>query len=50
VFDDDHVSETSTEYVVSHLKGGGDDHMAYLLFYRAKGGTPPTSATASPSS
>ena len=36
VFDDDSVSETDTEYVTSHLKGGGDDHMAYLMFYRAK--------------
>jgi hypothetical protein len=36
VFDDDAVSETDTEYVTTTLKGGGDDHMAYLLFYRAK--------------
>ncbi|RYG44131.1 hypothetical protein EON67_12115 [archaeon] len=36
VFDDDAVSETDTEYVTSRLKGGGDDHMGYMLFYRAK--------------
>jgi len=30
------VSEVDTEYITSHLKGGGDDHMAYLLFYKAK--------------
>ena len=36
VFDDDEVSETTSEYVASHLKGGGDDHMAVMLFYRAK--------------
>lgn len=36
VFDDDAVSETDTEYVTSRLTGGGDDHMAYLLLYRAK--------------
>jgi ubiquitin carboxyl-terminal hydrolase 14 len=35
VFDDDDVSESTTEYVTATLKGGGDDHMAYLLFYRA---------------
>jgi ubiquitin carboxyl-terminal hydrolase 14 len=36
VFDDETVSEVDTDYVTSHLKGGGDDHMAYLLFYKAK--------------
>lgn len=36
VYDDDTVSETDTEYVTTTLKGGGDDHMAYMLFYRAK--------------
>ena len=35
VFDDDSVSPTDTETVVSVLKGGGDEHMAYMLFYRA---------------
>ncbi len=35
VFDDDSVSPTDTETVVSRLKGGGDEHMAYMLFYRA---------------
>lgn len=30
------VSEVDTDYITSHLKGGGDDHMAYLLFYKAK--------------
>lgn len=35
VFDDDEVSQCTTEHVL-RLKGGGDDHMAYLLFYRAK--------------
>lgn len=36
VFDDETVSETTTEFVMTELKGGGDQHMAYLLFYRAK--------------
>lgn len=35
VFDDDHVEETSDDYVATRLKGGGDDMMAFLLFYRA---------------
>eukprot|EP01138_Halocafeteria_seosinensis_P008313 gb/GECG01008495.1/.p1 GENE.gb/GECG01008495.1/~~gb/GECG01008495.1/.p1 ORF type:complete len:553 (+),score=75.64 gb/GECG01008495.1/:1-1659(+) len=35
VFDDDEVSPCNTEHI-QRLKGGGDDHMAYLLFYRAK--------------
>lgn len=35
VFDDDSVSETDTEYVLSHLKGGGDDHMSVMCFYAA---------------
>lgn len=35
VFDDDHVEETSADYVANRLKGGGDDMMAFLLFYRA---------------
>eukprot|EP00633_Aureoumbra_lagunensis_P001586 CAMPEP_0197290980 /NCGR_PEP_ID=MMETSP0890-20130614/10413_1 /TAXON_ID=44058 ORGANISM="Aureoumbra lagunensis, Strain CCMP1510" /NCGR_SAMPLE_ID=MMETSP0890 /ASSEMBLY_ACC=CAM_ASM_000533 /LENGTH=443 /DNA_ID=CAMNT_0042763405 /DNA_START=196 /DNA_END=1527 /DNA_ORIENTATION=- len=38
VFDDDIVTESSTEFVVNNLKGGGDEHMAYLAFYRAKAG------------
>lgn len=38
VFDDDNVGEVDTEYVTSHLKGGGDDHTAYLAFYRARAG------------
>jgi hypothetical protein len=37
VFDDDAVSPTDTETVVSRLKGGGDEHMAYILYYRALG-------------
>ena len=37
VFDDDFVSESNTEFVINNLKGGGDEHMAYLVFYRAKG-------------
>lgn len=36
VFDDSDVSEADTEYVLTHLKGGGDDHMAVMAFYRAK--------------
>lgn len=36
VFDDETLSEVDTDYVTSHLKGGGDEHMAYLAFYRAK--------------
>lgn len=36
-FDDDSVEETTAEYVADRLKGGGDDFMAYLLFYKAKG-------------
>jgi hypothetical protein len=35
VFDDDSVSPTDTETVMTRLKGGGDEHMAYLLLYRA---------------
>jgi ubiquitin carboxyl-terminal hydrolase 14 len=35
IFDDDAVTTTDTETVTSRLKGGGDEHMAYLLFYRA---------------
>ena len=37
VFDDDFVSESSWEFVQG-LKGGGDEHMSYLQFYRAKKG------------
>jgi ubiquitin carboxyl-terminal hydrolase 14 len=36
VFDDDSISEVTTDFVVGMLKGGGDEHMAYLTFYRAK--------------
>ena len=35
VFDDDEVSPCKTEDVLK-LKGGGDWHMSYLIFYRAK--------------
>lgn len=35
LFDDDSVTETDTETVTTRLKGGGDEHMAYMLFYRA---------------
>ncbi len=35
VFDDDSVSPTDTDTVMTVLKGGGDEHMAYMLFYRA---------------
>ena len=35
-FDDDGASECKEDYVTSSLKGGGDAHMAYLLFYKAK--------------
>jgi ubiquitin carboxyl-terminal hydrolase 14 len=35
VFDDDEVSPCKTEDVLK-LKGGGDWHMSYLNFYRAK--------------
>lgn len=35
VFDDDEVSPCKTEDILK-LKGGGDWHMAYLNFYRAK--------------
>jgi ubiquitin carboxyl-terminal hydrolase 14 len=35
VFDDDEVSPCKTEDVIK-LKGGGDWHMSYLNFYRAK--------------
>uniref|UniRef100_A0A7S1TPE2 Ubiquitin carboxyl-terminal hydrolase n=2 Tax=Phaeomonas parva TaxID=124430 RepID=A0A7S1TPE2_9STRA len=35
VFDDDHVEEVNTEAILN-LKGGGDWHMAYLAFYRAR--------------
>jgi len=34
-YDDDKVTETTTEEVLK-LKGGGDREMAYLVFYRAK--------------
>jgi hypothetical protein len=34
-YDDDKVSETNTEEIMT-LKGGGDKDMAYLVFYRAK--------------
>ena len=37
VFDDDLVSESTTEFVMG-LKGGGDEHMSYLQFYRARTG------------
>ena len=37
VFDDDLVSESDAEFV-KNLKGGGDEHMSYLQFYRAKKG------------
>jgi len=46
VFDDDSVTETETEYVVNYLKGGGDDHIAYLLFFKAKGGSAEEDAAA----
>jgi ubiquitin carboxyl-terminal hydrolase 14 len=39
VFDDDTVGEVDTEYVMSHLKGGGDDHTNYLALYQARTGT-----------
>jgi ubiquitin carboxyl-terminal hydrolase 14 len=35
VFDDDEVSPCKTEDILK-LKGGGDWHIAYLCFYRAK--------------
>jgi len=35
VFNDDEVSACKTEDVLK-LKGGGDWHMSYLNFYRAK--------------
>ena len=35
VFDDDEVSPCKTEDIIK-LKGGGDWHMSYLNFYRAK--------------
>jgi len=38
VFDDDEVSPCKTEDVLK-LKGGGDWHMSYLNFYRAKKGS-----------
>ena len=38
IFDDDSVVATDTKTVVDKLKGGGDDFMAYLLFFRAKSG------------
>lgn len=34
-YDDDDVSPCKTEDIMK-LKGGGDWHMAYLAFYRAK--------------
>mmetsp|Transcript_17681 Transcript_17681/g.52601 ORF Transcript_17681/g.52601 Transcript_17681/m.52601 type:complete len:495 (-) Transcript_17681:36-1520(-) len=37
VFDDDLVSESTHDFVMG-LKGGGDEHMSYLQFYRAKKG------------
>jgi len=37
VFDDDLVSESTQEFIMG-LKGGGDEHMSYLQFYRAKKG------------
>lgn len=38
VFDDDAVSEATTEWVIANLKGGGDEHMAHVNFYRAVSG------------
>lgn len=38
VFDDDSVSEATTEWVIANLKGGGDEHMAHVNFYRAVSG------------
>ena len=38
IFDDDNVTPTDTKTVTDKLKGGGDDFMAYMLFYRAKSG------------
>jgi ubiquitin carboxyl-terminal hydrolase 14 len=38
IFDDDNVTPTDTKTVTDRLKGGGDDFMAYMLFYRAKSG------------
>ena len=38
VFDDESVSTTDTKTVTDRLKGGGDDDMAYMLFFRAKVG------------
>ena len=35
VYDDETVTDTTTEYVMN-LKGGGDEHMCYLAFYRYK--------------
>lgn len=35
-FDDDHASECKEEDVITKLQGGGDYHMAYMLFYRVK--------------
>lgn len=35
VFDDDEVSPCKTEDILK-LKGGGDWHMSYMNFYRAK--------------
>jgi len=37
VFDDDEVSPCKLEDIIK-LKGGGDWHMSYLNFYRAKKG------------
>ena len=34
-FDDDSVEVTDSE-VVGRMKGGGNDFMAYLLFYKAR--------------
>ena len=34
-FDDDEVEVTDSE-VVARMKGGGNDFMAYLLFYKAR--------------
>jgi ubiquitin carboxyl-terminal hydrolase 14 len=35
-FDDDHASACKEEDVITKLRGGGDYHMAYMLFYRVK--------------
>ena len=38
IFDDETVMTTDTRTVTDRLKGGGDDDMAYMLFFRAKAG------------